>query len=221
MAAIIAARPHPFPLDLARAALIVVDMQNDFCHPDGFCQGDLGLDGAPVRAVVEPISRLVSWARERGIPVVWTVEAHQPDLSDLPASKANRYKNAGYPVGSEGKNGRYLIKGAWGARVIDELTPLESERVVFKPAQSVWVNTDLETSLRARGVTHLLLCGVTTQCCVLASYRAANDLGFWTLLIEDCCAAFEPREHEAALEVVTSEGGAVGWVARSEDVIRN
>ena len=214
----IPAVPHPFELDLSRAAVIVIDVQNDFCHPDGYCQRELGLDGAPVRAIFEPIRHLTQWARDRQIPVIWTVEAHQSDLSDLPPCKAKRYENAGYPVGSEGKRGRFLVRGAWGARVLSELAPLDSERVVPKPAQSIWTNTDLESWLRARGITHLLMGGVTTQCCVLASYRAANDLGFWTLLIEDCCAAFDAREHQAAIEVVTSEGGAVGWVADSREI---
>lgn len=221
MLATISARPHPFELDTSHAAVIVVDAQNDFCHPDGFCQRELALDGAPVRAIVEPIRRLTHWARASDIPVIWTVEAHQSDLSDLPACKARRYRNAGYPVGSAGKRGRFLVRGQWGAQVLDELAPRENELVLPKPAQSIWTHTDLEARLKERGITHLLMCGVTTQCCVLASYRAANDLGFWTLLIEDCCAAFDAREHEAAIEVVTSEGGAVGWVCQSADVIGN
>ncbi len=221
MSILISATPHPFELDLAHAAVIVIDAQNDFCHRDGYCQSELSLDGAPVRPIFEPIRRLTSWARTQNVPVIWTVEAHQSDLSDLPACKARRYQNAGYPVGSEGEMGRFLVRGEWGAQVLDELAPLESELVLPKPAQSIWTNTDLEATLNERGITHLLLCGVTTQCCVLASYRAANDLGFWSLLVEDCCAAFDAREHQAAIEVIVSEGGAVGWVCHSTDVINN
>ncbi len=212
----IPARPHPFDLDLEHAALLVIDVQNDFCHPEGFCLGDLGLNGESAQAVVEPIRRLVEWARGHKVPVIWTLEAHQSDLSDLSPSKAVRYQNSGYPVGSEGKRGRFLVQGEFGARVVPELSPRDDERILPKPAQSVFIGTSLETDLREQGITHLLLCGVTTQCCVLASYRTANDLGFFALLVENCCAAFDPREHEAAIEVVTSEGGALGWVAHSE-----
>lgn len=215
---LVAARPHPFPLDVQNAALIVVDVQNDFCHPEGFCQGDLGLEGSLANAIIKPVGQLVNWARERQIPVIWTVEAHQPDLSDVSPSKALRYQNAGYPPGSEGKRGRFLVRGEWGTQVVDELAPRDDERVLPKPAQSVFIGTDLEASLRERGVTHLIFCGVTTQCCVLASYRQASDSGFFSLLIEDCCAAFELSEHEAALKVITSEGGAVGWTAHLEDL---
>lgn len=216
---LISARPHSFELDLTRAAIIVIDAQNDFCHADGYCQHELGLDGAPVRQIFEPIRQLTNWARTRNVPVIWTVEAHQSDLSDLPACKARRYANAGYPVGSAGKMGRFLVRGEWGAQVLDELAPREAELVLPKPAQSIWTNTDLEANLIERGITQLLMCGVTTQCCVLASYRAANDLGFWSLLVEDCCAAFDEREHRAAIEVIVSEGGAVGWVCQSADVM--
>lgn len=219
MRLIIPAVPHAFELDLTRAAVIVIDMQNDFCHRNGYCQHELELDGALVRRTFEPIRRLTSWARAQNVPVIWTVEAHQSDLSDLPACKARRYENAGYPIGSMGKMGRFLVRGEWGAQVLEELAPLESELVLPKPAQSIWTNTDLEAILSERGITQLLMCGVTTQCCVLASYRAANDLGFWSLLIEDCCAAFDVREHAAAIEVIVSEGGAVGWVCQSADVI--
>ena len=220
MTTTIPAVPHSFELDTSHAAVIVIDAQNDFCHRDGFCQRELGLDGAPIRATFEPIRRLTSWARAQNVPVIWTIEAHEPDLSDLPACKARRYQNAGYPVGSAGQMGRFLVRGEWGARVLEELVPQENERVLFKPAQSIWTKTDLEAHLNARGITHLLMCGVTTQCCVLASYRAANDLGFWSLLIEDCCAAFDAREHRAAIEVTISEGGAVGWVGQSADIVK-
>ena len=219
MTSLIRARPHPFDLDFDHAALLVIDVQNDFCHPEGFCLGDLGLNGDAARAVIEPIRRLVEWARIQQIPVIWTLEAHRSDLSDVSPSKARRYENAGYPVGSEGKRGRFLVQGEFGARVVPELSVQGDELVLPKPAQSVFIGTSLEALLRQRGITHLLLCGLTTQCCVLASYRQASDLGFFALLIEDCCAAFDPREHQAAIEVVTSEGGAVGWATTSEALL--
>jgi len=215
------ARPHSFEFDPHHAALLVIDMQNDFCHPEGFCMGDLGLDGSGARAVIEPIKNLVGWAHGENIPVIWTIETHLSDLSDLTPSKAKRYQNAGYPVGSEGKRGRFLVRGEFGAHVVPELEVRKGDLVLPKPAQSVFIGTSLEAHLRGHGVTHLLICGVTTQCCVLASYRHASDLGFFALLIEDCCAAFDKGEHEAAVTVVASEGGAVGWVASSSDVFRS
>ena len=127
---VIPARPHDFELDLRHAALLVIDVQNDFCDPEGFCQADLGLNGNAVRPIIEPIKRLVSWARGCEVPVIWTLEAHQNDLRDLSPSKAQRYKNAGYPVGSVGRRGRFLVQGEWGAQVISELAPREEFRGV-------------------------------------------------------------------------------------------
>lgn len=213
------AQPHPFEMPIGATALLVIDMQNDFCAPDGFCCGDMGLEAAAVRAIVPALQNMTAWARENGVPIFWTKEAHRPDLSDVSPSKKVRYENAGYPVGATGKRGRYLVQGEWGARIIDELAPPEDELQIAKPAQSAFPATALETTLRERGVTHLLISGVTTQCCVLATYRQANDLGFFALLLEDCCAAFEPREHQAAVDVVLSENGAVGWVSTSEHVL--
>ncbi len=215
----IPARPHDFPLDTAKSALLIVDMQNDFCHPDGFCCHDLGVDAetvARVRSIIPRIRRVLEWARRADITVIYTKEAHRADLSDLPPSKKLRYENAGYPVGSPSRLGRYLVQGERGSQVVEELRPLDTEMQIDKPAQSAFIATDLETTLRHRGVTHLIVTGVTTQCCVLATYRQASDLGFFVLLLEDCCAAFDIRDHQAAVDVLCSEGGAVGWVSTSE-----
>lgn len=214
-----AAKPHSFPIVLSQTALLVIDMQNDFCHPQGFCGHNLGADLSSVRAIVPRIQAVIEWCRHHGLLVVYTRESHQADLSDVSPSKQLRYTNAGYPIGTPGNMGRFLVQGEPGTALLDVFTPLETELQLDKPAQSIFVGTDLEAQLRDRGITHLLLTGVTTQCCVLATYRHASDLGFYCLLLEDCCAAFSPSEHQAAIAVVQSENGAVGWVARSEALL--
>lgn len=216
------ARPHPYLFDPAHAALLVIDMQNDFLHPDGGCARLLRVPPETLKAVrdiIPRVRRAIRWAREQGILVVYTRESHPPDLSDLTGSKQRRYENAGYPVGTPGRLGRFLVRGEPGCAVIDALTPEPGDWQCDKPAQSAFVGTDLEARLRERGITHLLLSGVTTQCCVLATYRTASDLGFDGLLLEDCCAAFDPREHDAAVTVLTSEGGALGWVSNLDALI--
>ena len=212
----IPARPHPFPFDGAHTALIAIDLQKDFCHSEGYCGQVLNADLTDLQAIVPRVQQLIAWARQRDIWIIYTRESHRPDLRDLTPSKKLRYINAGYPVGSLGKLGRFLIAGEAGTQLLEEFQPLENELVLDKPAQSIFVATDLEARLRSRGITHLLFAGVTTQCCVLGSYRHASDLGFYGLLLEDCCAALTPREHQAALEVITSEGGAIGWVSTSK-----
>jgi nicotinamidase-related amidase len=212
----VAAIPHPFPIDLSTTALLVIDMQHDFCHPQGFCGHDLGMNLSAVRAIVPRIQTVVEWCRRHGILVVYTRESHRVDLSDVSPSKQLRYTNAGYPVGTSGNMGRFLVQGEPGTALLDEFKPLGTELQFDKPAQSVFIATDLEAQLRDRGITHLLLTGVTTECCVLATYRHASDLGFYCLLLEDCCAAFSDTEHQAAITVILGENGAIGWVATSE-----
>jgi biuret amidohydrolase len=212
-------RPHPFPMVLSQTALLVIDMQYDFCHPDGYSGSVLGANLSAASAIIPRIQAVIAWARSQSMMVVYTRESHRPDLSDLTPSKRDRYINAGYPVGSPGGMGRFLLQGEPGTELLDDFTPLDSELILDKSAQSAFVATELESVLRSRNVTHLLFTGVTTECCVLGSYRHGNDLGFYGLLLEDCCAAFSAIEHQAAIEVVLGENGAIGWVSSSEELL--
>jgi biuret amidohydrolase len=222
----VASQPHPFPLCLSQTALLVIDMQKDFCHPDGFVGAMLGADLTSVQAIVPKIQALLAWARDRDVPIVYTRESHHPDGLDLAPSKRLRYQNAGYPVGCIGKLGRFLVQGEAGTEILDELQPTPQDWILDKPAQSAFVGTELKEGLcdglrpafGHRNISHLLVTGVTTQCCVLATYRHANDLGFYALLLQDCCAAFSTVEHQAAVDVLLSEQGAVGWVSTLTDL---
>ncbi|MEO1396133.1 MAG: isochorismatase family cysteine hydrolase [Cyanobacteria bacterium J06634_5] len=206
---------HPFPLPLEKTALLIIDMQNDFCHPDGFNGSELGLDMTLVRAIIPAVQTLLTWARKAGVKTIFTRESHEADLSDVSSSKKTRYANAGSPIGQAGKMGRFLVRGEPGVAIVEELQPLPEEWQLDKPAHSCFVHTSLDQALQADGITHLLIAGVTTQCCVLATYRHGNDLGYHCLLLEDCCAAFEPKDHTATVQMIQSEGGVLGWVAHS------
>lgn len=206
---------HPFDLPLEHTALLIIDMQNDFCHPDGFNRSELNLDVTSIRAIIPSIQTVLNWARKQGLVVIFTRESHPPDLSDLTSSKQQRYTNAGSPIGAPGKMGRFLIQGEQGAQIIEELHPLPHELQLDKPAHSCFVNTQLDHKLRSQKITHLIITGVTTQCCVLATYRHASDLGYYCLLLDDCCATFDRADHEATIRILQSEGGVLGWVAHS------
>lgn len=213
-------RRKSFSLSIEKTALLVIDMQNDFCHPNGFSGHELGLELKPLRKIIPNLKKLISWARHYRVLVIHTKESHRPDLSDLTESKKIRYENAGSPVGAVGKMGRYLVQGEWGSKVIEELSPIISEIQINKPAHSALVNSNLESVLRSHEISHLLITGVTTECCVLATYRHANDIGFCSLLLEDCCAAFDEKEHQAAIEVILAENGVVGWVSNSAQLFQ-
>lgn len=206
---------HPFELPIEQTALLIIDMQNDFCHPDGFNASQLNLNLKSIEAIIPSIQTLLDWSRRLGLMVVFTRESHSPDLSDVTSSKQRRYTNAGSPIGRLGKMGRFLVRGEKGVEIIDELEPLPHEIQLDKPAHSCFVNTQLDHKLRSQNITHLLITGVTTQCCVLATYRHASDLGYHCLLLDDCCAAFERADHDATVRILQSEGGVLGWVAHS------
>ncbi|MEO1444993.1 MAG: isochorismatase family cysteine hydrolase [Cyanobacteria bacterium J06635_11] len=206
---------HPFEMPMEKTALLIIDMQNDFCHPDGFNGSELGMDLTAVRAIIPKVQALVTWARESAIQVIFTRESHQPDLSDLSPSKQTRYANAGSPIGQAGKMGRFLVQGEQGVAIIDELQPTAEDWQLDKPAHSCFVQTALDAKLRAAGITHLLIAGVTTECCVLATYRHASDLGYYCLLLEDCCAAFDVKDHKSTVHILQAEDGVLGWVAES------
>ncbi len=213
-------RQHPFDLVLSQTALLVIDMQIDFCDRTGFCSVNLNADVSAMQILIPRLQQVIQWARNQGVWVIYTRESHKPDLSDLPPSKQVRYTNAGYPVGRAGNRGRFLVQGEAGTEIIPELAPQADDWQLDKPAQSAFVGTLLEKQLHDRHITHLLITGVTTECCVLGTYRQANDLGFYALLLEDCCAAFEVAEHDAAIAIVSAENGAIGWVTTSEQLLQ-
>ena len=192
----------------AKTALLVIDMQRDFLHPEGMC----GLEGEgylSLRAIIPTVQASLEDARAAGLTVVHTREGYAADLSDLPASRH------GGDVGRTGPLGRFLVRGEAGHDFIEELPPAPGEAVIDKPGFSAFFRTDLEDRLKQAGISHLLFSGVTTQCCVLSSLREAVDRGFHCLLLEDCCAALDPAWHQATLDIIASEGNLFGWIADS------
>lgn len=187
-------------------ALMVIDMQKDFLAPEGMA-GVGGEDLRPLRAIVPRIQAMLGAARKAGLAVVHTREGFAPDLSDVSRLRAERGS-----VGRQGPLGRFLIRGEPGQDFIDELPPDEGEAVFDKPGFGAFYKTGLEEHLRARGISHLILTGVTTQCCVQSSLREAVDRGFYCLLVEDCCAAFDERLHQATLDTIQGEGHLFGWI---------
>lgn len=200
------------------AALIVIDMQRDFCAPGGYAD-QAGLDISLLRAPIPAIQDLLAAARARGVLVLHTREGHRADLSDLPELKRRRAENAGAPIGSQGPLGRLLVRGEYGHDLIDELQPLPGEPVIDKPGYSAFAATDLELLLRNRGITELIITGVTTEVCVHSTLRSAVDLGYACTLASDACASAYPELHAAALAMVDVEGGLFGRVCDSQRLL--
>ncbi len=199
-------------------ALLVIDMQRDFCAPGGYADC-AGLDIQRLRAPIPVLQRLLAVAREQALLVVHTREGHRADLSDLTESKRLRAANAGAPIGSQGPLGRLLIRGEYGHDLIDELQPVAGEPVVDKPGYSAFASTDLDLLLRNRGISKLLIGGVTTEVCVSSTLRDAIERGYVCTLISDACASAYADLHAAALAMVDVEGGVFGRVCDSRQLL--
>jgi nicotinamidase-related amidase len=200
--------------DLAGStALLVIDMQRDFLDPEGMAAVE-GEDISPLRAVVPAVSAITEAARDAGIQVIHTREGYAPDLGDVSAMKAERGS-----VGNAGPLGRFLIRGEAGHDFAPGLEPMEGELVIDKPGFSAFHQTDLESRLRSAGIDHLIICGITTQCCVHSTLRDAVDRGFYCLSVADACAAFDPDVHTATLRIIQAEDHLFGWIADTAAVL--
>jgi len=190
-------------------ALIVIDMQNGFCHEDGF-MSKIGLDWRPGAAAIEPVGRLVGAARAGGLPIFFTRYAVNADYSDaglmtelfpaIPAAKG-------------------LIRDSWDADVVDELAPAPGDRVIDKTRMSAFHGTDLEAQLRELDIDTVIVCGVTTNMCVEGTVRDAFTLDIRVVVPSDATAAVTEELHQGALRTFEYGFGPVVTVAELEQAI--
>ncbi|OVE83830.1 cysteine hydrolase family protein [Natronolimnobius baerhuensis] len=170
-------------LEADRTAVVVVDMQNGFCHPDGALYAPGSED------VIEPIGELVAQATDAGASVIYTRDVHPPE----------QFEDAYYYDEFE-QWGEHVLEGSWEAEVVEELPVEEADHVVEKHTYDAFQKTELEGWLRARGIRDLLFCGTLANVCVLHSAGSAGLRDFRPLLLEDCIGAIEDDHHEYALE---------------------
>jgi nicotinamidase-related amidase len=202
----------------AQTALVVIDMQRDFCSPGGYAH-QAGMDVQRLREPIDHIQQLLRAARSAGLLVVHTREGHLPDLSDCPPAKMARSMAAGAPIGRLGPLGRLLVRGEQGHDFVDALKPAPGEVVIDKPGYGAFHLTWLAQVLAAREVEHLILCGVTTEVCVHSTLREAVDRGYRCTTVGDATAASDPALQAPALAMIGVEGGILGRVCSTAEVV--
>jgi len=213
----IPAEPYPFELVPSQCALLIIDMQRDFLEPGGFGEM-LGNDVSQLRRTIGPNQELLAAWRAAGFQVIHTREGHRPDLADLPPAKKVRGKSA-KTIGDPGPMGRILIRGEAGHDIIAELYPIAGEPVIDKPGKGAFFATDLHAILQNRGITQLVVTGVTTEVCVNTTVREANDRGYECLVPSDCVGSYFPEFQEMGLKMIKAQGGIFGWVTDSSAIL--
>ena len=206
--------------DLSHTAIIIVDMQNDFCHPDGWL-AHIGVDVAPARTPIDPLQRLLPALRGHDVPVIWLNWGNRPDRLNLSPSLLHVYKPSGAGVGLgdalPGSGAKVLERGSWSAAIVDELAIDPSDIHVAKYRMSGFQDTELDSILRNLAVTTLLFAGVNADQCVLCTLQDANFRGYDCLLLEDCAATTSPDYCMAATLYNVQQ--CFGFVVQSEAIV--
>ena len=221
------AEPDRIGLDLARTAVIVVDMQNDFGSQAGIFD-HAGIDISAIRKTIDPTRKVLAVARNAGMKIIYLKMGFRPDLSDLGVEDSpNRMRHLRFGVGQacaapDGREGRFLIRDTWNTDIVAELTPEPGDLVVYKHRFSGFYETELDDVLRGLGIRNLIFTGCTTSICVDSTIRDAMFRDYRCVLLADCVA--EPigadlarSNHEASLLTVQA---LLGWVSSSQRFVQ-
>ncbi len=217
----IEAAPQLVTFDLRRTAIMIIDMQNDFCAKGGWVD-HLGVDYTPDRKPIAPLQYLLPALRKAKVPVIWVNWGNRPDLMNMPPNQLHLYKPTGEGIGlgeALPESGAHVLeKDSWAAAVVEELEQMPDDICVDKYRISGFWDTPLDSILRNLGVRTILFAGVNTDQCVLHSLSDANFLGYGCILLEDCCATTSPEYCTQA--TIFNVKKCFGFVTDAEKVTR-
>lgn len=216
----IKAQPQTVVIDLVRTAVIVVDMQNDFCTPGGWMDA-IGVDIEASRKAIEPLNNLLPVLRKAGVPVLWVNWGNRPDRANLPpwAFHTGRPTGEGFGYGDTTPDGKgpILERGSWGAAVVDELAVEPTDVPVHKYRFSGFHDNELDSVLRNRAITTLFFTGTNTEVCVLATFMGASFHGYDCIMVEDACSTPAPAAStEMVMRLVRD---LYGFTTTSADIV--
>ncbi|KAH6840329.1 isochorismatase family protein [Alternaria alternata] len=209
--------PHDSSLHPTSTALIIIDMQRDFLSPGGYLSSQ-GYSLARFESLIPRIVSLLSTFRRAGFPVIHTREGHNASLATVSSREAHRSRVNGAEIGSQGPLGRLLIRGQEGHEIVEDLKPSEGELVIDKPGRGAFAHTELDLMLRAKGVSNLVVCGVTADACVSSTVREASDRGYDVLVVEDGVESVSEELKRWSLESIKVEGGLFGVTGSCKEV---
>ena len=189
----------------ANAALLVIDVQNDFVADGGFFD-KIGADVKTVQKSMPNLERLVGQSRQAGVPVIFVQAIYDPQYLSAPMRERNQRRTVEMPR---------CLTGSWGADFYS-VRPAPGEPVVIKHRYSAIINTELDTLLKSRGIRSLLLAGVATDTCVESTGRDAYFIDYYVTIVSDCCGAASESDHLGALERFDRDYGAV---VTSDDLV--
>lgn len=215
------AEPQSVTIDASKTALLIVDMQNDFCAEGGWLHSR-GIDITPNRAPIAPLKAMIAACRGADIPVVWVNWGVRKDLLNIAPSLRHAHSPRGDEPGLAepvpGTRSEVIAKGSWGAEVVDEINPGTADHQITKHRFSAFWDCETDAVLRNLGVRTLLVGGVNMDQCVMTTLEDATFLGYDAILLEDCTATTSPRFCVEA--VLYNVKLLFGFVARSAPVLQ-
>lgn len=201
--------PRQFNFHGGKTALVVIDMQRDYICEGGFSHVTHKM--SPLESIVPATANLLQMARDAGLLVVHTLESHDPRKEgDEDFAEGELGQTPHMRIGAEGPMGRLLLRGEYGNGIIDELTPVDGELVVYKPGKGAFHNTPMHRILPAYGITKLIVAGVTTEVSVQTTLREASGLGYQCVMVEDCTDSFSDHFKMATIHSIRAQQGLLG-----------